>query len=218
MKKQTLEFMKKFIFRYTNLARPKYNYALEPIQLAEIIKGIDSIIALDKKTCIIEIGVARGVTTRFIAEHIKLQQHKVNYYCIDTFSSFTKSDLDFEINHRGKNRKELIGFGYNDYNVWKNNFKEFDFITAIQTDCSEFDFSKLKPIDFCFLDVDLYIPTKNVLENIWEHMSENSLIIVDDVLPNNSWDGAYQAFMEFVKDKKLDYKIVGNKCGIIKKQ
>ena len=48
-------------------------------------------------------------------------------------------------------------------------------------------------------------------------MSPNSVIIVDDVADNNRWDGAYQAFMEFAKERGLDHETVGNKCGIIKK-
>jgi hypothetical protein len=48
-------------------------------------------------------------------------------------------------------------------------------------------------------------------------MAENSTIIVDDVVDNNQWDGAYQAFMEFVNENKLNYYLVGNKCGVIQK-
>ena len=48
-------------------------------------------------------------------------------------------------------------------------------------------------------------------------MAEDSVIIVDDVKDNNEWDGAFQAFMEFVNGKKLNYYLIGNKCGVIKK-
>lgn len=215
--KKIKELLKKIVFRYTSFGKPTYDFCIEPIQLVEIIKGIDSVIIPDKKTCLVEIGVARGLTTRFIAEHINTQNYKVDYYCIDTFSSFTQEDLNFEVKERGKNMEELRGFEYNDYKVWKNNFKEFSFINPIKDDCSNFDFSTLPLINFCFLDVDLYNPTKNVLNNIWNYMAKNSLIIIDDVSDNNCYDGAYQAFMEFVESRNLDYKIVGNKCGIIRK-
>ena len=46
-------------------------------------------------------------------------------------------------------------------------------------------------------------------------MSKDGIIIVDDVSKNNSWDGAEQAFYEFVEMNSLKYKIVGKKCGVI---
>lgn len=217
MRNRIKRFAKKVMFRYTDLAKPKYPYNVEPIQLAEIVKGIDNVVIPGKKICVVEVGVARGMTTRFIAEHIQLQRYNADYYCIDTFSSFTKNDLAIEVKERGKKREDLHGFAYNDYEVWKKNFKEFSFIIPVQCDCSKFDFSKIAPINFCFLDVDLYRPTKNVLNNIWIHMAPSSLLVVDDVLDNACWDGSHQAFMEFVSERNLDYKIIGNKCGILKK-
>ena len=46
-------------------------------------------------------------------------------------------------------------------------------------------------------------------------MVPGGIIMVDDVKDNNMWDGAYQAFNEFVKSNSYKYRIVGNKCGII---
>lgn len=211
------EFLKKIIFRFTNFANPEYDYNIEPAQLLELLISIDNFASKTQKSIIVEVGVARGMTTRFLSEHISLKNYNLDYFCIDTFSSFTDKDLNFEITKRGKISKELLGFSYNDYTKWKNNFKKFNFIQPIQKDCSNFDFSTIAPINLCFLDVDLYLPTKNTLNKIWPHMAENSSIIVDDVADNNQWDGAYQAFMEFVNEKKLNYYIVGTKCGVIKK-
>ena len=211
------EFSKKIIFRFTNFANPKYDYNIEPAQLLELLTSIDNFASKTQKSIIVEVGVARGMTTRFLSEHISLKNYNLDYFCIDTFSSFTNKDLNFEITKRGKAGKELLGFSYNDYTKCKNNFKKFNFIKPIQKDCSNFDFSTIAPINLCFLDVDLYLPTKNTLNKIWPHMAENSSIIVDDVADNNQWDGAYQAFMEFVNENKLNYYLVGNKCGVIKK-
>ncbi|MDC1038962.1 hypothetical protein OAQ66_01480, partial [Candidatus Thioglobus sp.] len=55
------------------------------------------------------------------------------------------------------------------------------------------------------------------LNKIWPHMAENSKIIVDDVSDKNHWDGAYQAFMEFINENKLNYYLVANKFGVIQK-
>tara|TARA_A100001015_G_scaffold310052_1_gene410644 strand:+ start:1300 stop:1974 length:675 start_codon:yes stop_codon:yes gene_type:complete len=212
------EFLKKIIFRYTHFGKPKYEFCIEPIQLSKIIESIENVL-LDKRndnSCFVEIGVARGMTSRFIAEHLRCTKIKKNFYCIDTFSSFTDEDLNFEVNIRGKSKRELLGFSYNDFEKWKENFKNFEMVKAIKADINHFDFSKIEKISFCFLDVDLYNPTKNALKNILPFLSENSIIMVDDVVESGAWDGAGQAFKEFVKEKSLDYSIVGNKCGLIK--
>ncbi|MGI9406062.1 MAG: class I SAM-dependent methyltransferase [Hyphomicrobiaceae bacterium] len=211
------EFAKKIAFRHTNLFRPKYPYSIEPIQLSKIIASIDEVLAdKDGKGCIVEIGVARGKTSRFIVEHIIKSGYDVDYYCIDTFSSFTDDDLQYEVENRGKRMVELQGFAYNDFETWKKNFKEFGFVKPIQADASAFDFSTIAPIDFCFLDVDLYIPTRNVMTSISEHMSQHSILMCDDVRDEGSWDGAYQAFMEHVRERDLAYEIFGTKCGFIR--
>ena len=131
---------------------------------------------------IFEIGVARGMTTRFIAEHIKSADTPINFYCLDTFSSFTEGDLDYEIKYRGKSSRELVGFGYNDFEIWKRNFSDYDFVKAIQCDAGSFDFSNIDGgVDFVFLDVDLYQPTFKVLNNIKDFLNEGAIILVDDV-------------------------------------
>ena len=73
MKKIILEIIKKFIFNHTRFGAPSYSYNLEPIQLSEIILSIEKI--KDLKGSICEIGVARGMTSRFICEHLEIQNY-----------------------------------------------------------------------------------------------------------------------------------------------
>ena len=174
---------------------------------ASKLKEVDS--------CICEIGVARGMTTRFISEYLQELKKIPNFYCIDTFSSFIKDDINYEIEHRQKKKSELTGFSYNNFESWKNNFKNYKFIKAIKTDVKNFDFQEIKPIKFALLDVDLYLPTLSALQNLKKSMTKGGIIIVDDVSENNSWDGAGQAFNEFVKENSLKFRLVGKKCGII---
>ena len=107
------EITKKFLFRYTKLGSPTYSYNLEPLQLAEIIHSLDKVKVLEGSLC--EIGVARGMTTRFICEHIKELKNVPKFYCIDTFDSFVKDDINYEVEHRNKKRSELSGFSYNNF-------------------------------------------------------------------------------------------------------
>ena len=212
------ETCKKIAFRYTKFGGPHYSYNIEPIQLATIINEIERLKDLDG--CICEVGVARGMTTRFIAEHIKKQkiEEKNIYFAIDTFNSFVKSDLTFEVEKRGKSLMDLRGFEYISFEVWKKNFLRFDFVNALQADCSNFDYETISPIKVCLLDVDLYLPTKNALPKIYEAMIDGGVIIVDDVRNNERYDGAYQAYMEFCQENNLQVNIVGNKCGLIYKK
>lgn len=210
------EILKKFVYRYTKFGKPVFPYNLEPQQLSEIIKSIVDLSRTKDNLVLFEIGVARGMTTRFIAEHISLNNLDVEYYCIDTFSSFTTHDLNYETSHRGKSLSELSGFSYNDFSTWKRNLSEFAFINAIQCDVSTFDFNSVEnKIDFVLLDVDLYLPTINALRSMKDYLSNGAIILVDDVANNNRWDGAYEAFFEFIEEEKLNFEIIGNKCGKI---
>ena len=160
------EFLKKVAFRYSKLGAPRYEYNLEPSQLAEIVSSLSLLCEQSKKINILEIGVARGMPTRFIVEHINTSGYKVDFFCLDTFSSFTEDDKEYELKKRGKVKRDLMGFSYNDFFVWKKNFKEYPFVKPIKCDAGDFDFSVIEGgIDFIFLDVDLYQPTIKVLRN-----------------------------------------------------
>ena len=211
------EYVKKFAFRYLKVGAPKYDFNVEPIQMALLVNEIERMKNIDG--CICEIGVARGMTTRFLAEHIKSQniEEKNKYFAIDTFNSFVKDDLTFEVEQRDKKIIDLRGFEYNSYNVWKSNFSEFNFINAIQADCALFDFNTIDPIKLTFLDVDLYLPTKKTLQKVFDATVKGGVIFVDDVLDNTAYDGSYQAYMEFCNENKIQPKIIGNKCGVIYK-
>ncbi len=159
------------------------------------------------------------MTTRFLAEHLVRSGYaNQDYYAIDTFRSFLKRDIDYEIEHRGKRRWDFRGqFKYNDFEIWKRNFKEFAFVKAVQSDCAIFDYSSIAPIKIAFLDVDLYLPIKRTLPRIYEFVCDGGIILVDDVRNNNMYDGAYQSYMEFCDEMKITPTFVGNKCGIIRK-
>tara|TARA_B100001093_G_scaffold108009_1_gene100239 strand:+ start:89 stop:739 length:651 start_codon:yes stop_codon:yes gene_type:complete len=214
LKKLIKEQLKKLLFKYTKIGAPFYSYNLDPLQLAEIINSLEQVKKIEGNIC--EIGVARGMTTRFICEYLKEIETKKKFYCIDTFQSFKKEDIEYEVEQRNKKKSELIGFSYNDFTRWKKNFEEFSFVQGIQKDIKNFDFENIKPIKFALLDVDLYLPTISALTNLKNNMANGGILMVDDVSDNNSWDGANQAFHEFVNQFSLNYKLVGNKCGVIK--
>lgn len=213
-----VDYLKIIAFRHTKFGKPWYPFpTVDPIELATLILEIDRL----KHTAgsIAEIGVARGMTTRFMCEHLTRSGcTNQQIFAIDTFQSFLDSDVAYEVAHRGKKKSDFDGeFSYNDFEVWKNNFSEFPFVKAIQDDCAVFDYATIAPIKLAFLDVDLYMPIKRALPRIYEHLCDGSIIMVDDVLNNFRYDGAYQAYMEFCNDRNMVPEILGNKCGVIRK-
>jgi predicted O-methyltransferase YrrM len=211
------EKAKTLIFRHTSWAAPTYRYNIEPIQLAYLIIEIERLKNVQGN--IVEIGVARGLTTRFLAQHIKNQKmdQSLKLYAVDTFESFTEADLAFEVSNRGKSLEALDAFKYNDYDVWKKNFTEFQFVVPVQSDCSTVDYDKLGPIKVAFLDVDLYLPTQKTLPKLYSALVPSGVILVDDVLQGTDYDGAYQAYMEFCETIGQSPEVIGNKCGVIRK-
>jgi macrocin-O-methyltransferase TylF-like protien len=215
--KSAREAVKSFAFRYTSLGAPTYRYNIEPIQLALLVNECERL--KSSAGNIVEIGVARGLTTRFLCEHITSQglEKTLTLYAIDTFDSFTRVDLEFEVKERGKSLAELEGFSYNDLEVWRKNFARYPFVKAVKADCSSVDYGAIAPIKIALLDVDLYLPTKKTLPKLYASMIEGGVILVDDILDKSVYDGAYQAYMEFCADLGITPHVVGNKCGVIYK-
>jgi len=210
----TVDLLKKAAFRHTRFGKPQYPFNIEPIQLATLIFEIERL--RDVEGAIVEIGVARGMTSRFLCEHIVKSGHRdQRLVAIDTFNSFVPEHVEYEMKKRSETRRDLGSmFSYNDYEVWKRNFREFSFVSVFQSDCAKFDYSKIAPIKLTFLDVDLYLPTQEALPKIYENTCDGGAILVDDVQGDF---GARQAYLEFCSSLGKEPVVIGTKCGVIRK-
>jgi hypothetical protein len=217
MREVLREFAKKVVFRYTRFGAPRYPYNVEPLQLATLVFELERVRNL--RGAILEVGVARGMTTRFLCEHlVRSGQTSERLYALDTFESFNEKDVDFEVAGRGKRKGELAAFGYNDFGTWRKNFRDFPFVTPLKADCSTFEYRSIGPIKLAFLDVDLYRPTKEALRGITDQLCEGGVILVDDVKADRyNWDGAYQAYVEFCSENGIEPELLGEKCGLIRR-
>ena len=208
--------LKILFFRYTPFAKPKYPLKIEPIQIAYLINEIEKLKLV--QASILEVGVGKGLTTRFLAEHIESQKMEKNnqYVALDTFSTFEESDCKYELLVREQNitKKKMV---YNDFKTWKKNFKKYNFIHPIQEDCKHFDYNSIAPIKITLLNVKYYLPTKIALEKIYSATITGGVIMVDDVQLGDVSDGAYKAYYEFCDENNIIPKIIGNKCGLIYK-
>jgi hypothetical protein len=167
----------------------------------------------------VEVGCHVGSTTIFLNQHMNFSGIEKPYIALDTFAGFQRSDIRYEVGRRGKSGKALSGA------FVLNSKRDFDKamqingierVRSIDADAKTFDFAGLGKISFALVDLDLYLPTKTVLDRIYGQLAEGGTLVVDDCAPHGLWDGAYQAYMDFVSKEGLKPEIVLNKLGIIK--
>jgi hypothetical protein len=89
-------------------------------------------------------------------------------------------------------------------------------VKSIECDATQFDLSSVAPTAFCLIDVDLYIPVKDLLPKVFSRMSSGGIIVVDDCQPDQMWDGALQAYREFARERNLSTEIVAEKLGVVR--
>ena len=193
-----------------------YPYMYEPEQLLFLTNCLAAITLVSG--CIVEAGCAFGATTVFLNKFLTRQGAERDYYAIDTFSGFVDDQAAHEIEHRGK-PASLKGHFTENKKAWFDKsmaLHDIKRVKSVQCDVTKFDFAAISPIAFCLLDVDLYKPIKDVLPKIYAAMAPGGIIVVDDCQPSNIWDGALQAYDEFVEQKGLPREIAVEKLGIIR--
>ncbi len=167
----------------------------------------------------VEAGCSRGATTALLNKWMDTLNIQKRYYALDTFSGFLPDHIDHEINTRKKSERMRFAFTDNK-KAWFDHSMQVDGITrvvSVETDVAKFNFDSIGPIAFCLLDVDLYLPIAAVLPRLFEALSSGGIIVVDDCAPNQLYDGALQAYQEFMSARGLELKIVHDKLGIIEK-
>ena len=90
-------------------------------------------------------------------------------------------------------------------------------VESIECDAAKFEFDRLGPIAFALLDVDLYLPMIDILPKLYRNLSAGGIILVDDCMRHELWDGALAAYEEFVAHTGIEHNIVLEKIGIIRK-
>lgn len=172
---------------------------------------------------IVEVGVAAGATTLFLNNYLSAAGIEKNYLAIDTFTGFTPRDVSFEVERRGKRARDyqnFVGFQIN-RRAWFDAAMQWNGVTrvrSIQADVNEFDLRSLGAISFCLLDVDLYMPMKKALGELYEAMSVGGILVADDCSAADArFDGSLQAYQEFTDAKNLPQEIVLKKLGVIRK-
>lgn len=62
----------------------------------------------------------------------------------------------------------------------------FHNMTSIQADASKFDYSTVTPISFALVDLDLYLPMKSALLEVFSVISHGGVLVADDREPSKT--------------------------------
>ena len=194
---------------------PKYDCGFSVPQFIFLCKCIEE--CRDIPGSIAEIGCNSGATTIFLNKYMEAQGIDKPYYAIDTFCGFPDEDIKCEVSQRGKERnKYSTAFK----TVKKRHFDEamryngVD-VTSIEADVNEYDLKSLGPLSFCLLDVDLYRPTSKSLGEII--MSPGGILVVDDCVGRiGHFDGAEQAYREFMEAAGRPIEIAYKRLGVVR--
>jgi O-methyltransferase len=206
--------------RLGNYALPRWRYNFSVPQLVFLCDCIEKLREIPGS--IVEIGCAIGSTSLFLKKFMDAKEIEKNYICIDTFKGFLEEHIEYEARHRDKDAQ------FYKTSIFRLNKKEWleetmrlngvGRVQVIEADASEFDYSKLGAISFSLLDVDLYLPTSKSLPILYECITPGGMIVVDDCNPKClEWDGAWQAYSEFMDRIDQPVEILLDKLGIIRK-
>lgn len=212
--------LQKIAYRAPILSRifsPAYPFKVSPGQLAFLCDAIDA--TREVGGAILEIGVARGSTSVFLLEHMRTRGDDRTIYLLDTFSGFTGESIRHEVEQRGKDDKSYNAFRYGDEAIFCRSLHRLGYrnFATVAGDASKVDYGRFGPISVVLLDIDLYLPTKLILEAVWPHLTSPGFICIDDCLANTPWDGSLEAYSEFITAHGLEHRIVGNKGGALSK-
>jgi len=194
-----------------------YNYMFSPTQLIFFTKCLTECNKVPG--CFAEVGCAYGWTTAFLKKFMDENQIEKNYYAIDTFGGFLPDHSRYEVEQRNKDPVIQNIFSLNKLQWFEHSLiiSKITGIRPIQADATKFNFDTIGPIAFALLDLDLYLPTLDVLPKLYSNLSPGGMILVDDCLENNLWDGSFAAYSKFVAEADLEVNIVLRKIGIIRK-
>ena len=214
------EKIKYFAYRLpfvTEAMSPSYPYKINPGQLAALVGLIESSRAYGGAVC--EIGVAQGDTSVFLLEHMRTMDDPRPLHLFDTFAGFTDESIAVEVNERGKDVREYDKFRYGDEDIFVRKLKKqgYSNFRTIKGDASIFDWSSIGPIGAVLLDIDLYAPTKAIMNAIWPLLQPGGGIVLDDCLADTPWDGSLQAYLEFIAEHNLPFERAGQKGAVIRK-
>jgi O-methyltransferase len=197
---------------------PRHSYCFTTIQLIGLAEILES--TRDVPGTVAEIGCFKGETTLWLNQYMRDARIEKPYIAMDTFAGFTSDDIGVEVETRKKSRCFFDSFNVNDQR-WFDATMRWNGITgvrSIRADVNDFDLTALAPLSFVLLDVDLYRPIRKALPQLFGSLNRGGVLVVDDCSCGDvRWDGADQAYKEFMQSIRREPEIVLGKLGIVRK-
>ncbi len=167
----------------------------------EIYKKISKI-----KGDIFEFGVFKGSSLIRFLSFINLfeKKRKKKVFAFDAFGKFPKSTIN-EDNKFANLHDKNIGYGISKKKLekflQKKNINNFHLIKGNINDTLPYFLKKNKKIKISLLhlDVDVYEPTKLIMEMLFKKISKNGIVLIDDY---QHISGATKAINVFLKKNK----------------
>ena len=158
---------------------------------------------------VIEFGIWNGNNTVFISKILSILKSEKKVFGIDHFKGLAKEDFtDFD-------KDELI-------DRWKGNYEqlqdvikffELDNLSIINTHVRETNdyLDEDQKFSFVYIDVDLYRPTKQILDIVKDRVTKGSIICFDEG-NNKDFPGEQKALEEFLKKYPSEYDVEFLEC------
>lgn len=162
-----------------------------------------SFLCNDKDGDIVEIGCSYGQTSVVIKTFIDLFCPHKDFWVFDSFEGILGTS-DKDSNAHGH-------CGDGDLSSSLDNFiKRFDqFDICLPDKISKVDVREMKEdelpdkISFCYIDLDIYEPTKHILPLIWNRLKEGGVIVIDDYYYEEVFNGVKPAVDEFLEENLI---------------
>tara|TARA_B110000014_G_scaffold127535_1_gene87878 strand:+ start:112 stop:771 length:660 start_codon:yes stop_codon:yes gene_type:complete len=199
-KKNSFEFENNFYFTCNNDRISKIIIQYELFLKTQKIKGDIVECGVFKGTSLIRFGIFRDI----------LKNKSKKLIGFDTFGKFPSAGFSKDVKQRKKfleqsggesiSKKQLLKI-LNEKKISKNiELVEGDIIKTLPKYVKKHPNMKISLLN---LDVDLFEPTKIILENLFPKIVKGGIIILDDY---NIFPGETKAVKEYFKDKKVIIK------------
>ena len=167
---------------------------------------------LEPNSVALEIGVYKGGTSKFIATLLGKSDSRL--IAVDTFEGHKDADSKFDGNHQNN-------LQFTDTSLFqvKNYLSNLSNITICKGRIQDLSLSEFVDLGFIHLDLDLFEPTKWVLENLSPLLVRDGAILIDDYgqLTTPGIERAVKEFLKVNSEKFFSFHLITGQFILVKK-
>lgn len=138
------------------------------------------------------------------------------YVCFDTFGGFIEDQFEADA-RTGTHRSKRHLFSANSRALVQKILRHHkcDDIRLVEGDATKVGPEQMREFSIVLVDVDLSVPTYEIMKSFWPHLKPGGVMISDDCYDNKDWQ-AKVGFEKFCSEKGLtpEYR---HKLGFVRK-